>query len=64
MRTETPKVIIPGMAGLVLGPTFTTYAQQTRGEMRTQKTSLWDITARSQIGRHLDELLPVLFRDR
>jgi hypothetical protein len=29
--------------------------------MRQQKTSLWDLTARSAIGKHLDRLLPVMF---
>jgi hypothetical protein len=31
--------------------------------MREQKTSLWDVTARSRIGKHLDKLLPVMFAE-
>jgi hypothetical protein len=32
--------------------------------MRHRKTSLWDLTARSKIGQHLDALLPVMFPDK
>jgi len=32
--------------------------------MRQQKTSLWDVSAHSKIGRHLDKLLPAMFPDK
>lgn len=32
--------------------------------MRQQKTSLWDVTAQSKIGKHLDKMLPVMFPDK
>jgi hypothetical protein len=32
--------------------------------MRQQKTSLWELTAQSKIGKHLDKLLPVMFPDK
>ncbi len=32
--------------------------------MRQQNTSLWDLTAHSKIGTHLDKLLPVMFPEK
>jgi hypothetical protein len=32
--------------------------------MRHQKTSLWDVTAQSKIGKHLDTLLPIMFPEK